>query len=337
MLSKVRSLSQRLRGGESANDDSTHANQAGGPQPLVPDGPEHFSGPSTAAAYANIPPKVNGVPIRTPRGVLPGTWDYPSRFERPGPPSTEKPSLSYKQWAHFRQEYLGSTVEPWKFPAFLDNPSCKWLQTLKGLYARRITFPASISPEGGLLLHSLVRNARPKVVVETGTFLGASALWIASALAENGDGGVLHCFDDFIPVRPGPWRVDEMKEGVLDFVTERIAEAGLTDHVVLHPGNSAFEIAASREELAAAGGVDFAYIDADHRVIGVSQDLWAVEPVLPTGGVVVLHDTFPSVCGDDGPRFLLDHVNEIAVGNYQCVDFALTPINYGMAMMRRIG
>jgi hypothetical protein len=71
--------------------------------------------------------------------------------------------------------------------------------------------------------------------------------------------------------------------------------------------------------------------------MGVCQDFWNVEPLIPTGGLVILHDTFPSVCGDEGPRFLLDHVNEISVGKYQAMDLFLSPINYGLGVMRRVG
>lgn len=48
-------------------------------------------------------------------------------------------------------------------------------------------------------------------------------------------------------------------------------------------------------------------------------------------------EAFPGVCGDDGPRFLLDHVNTIAEGEYQVVDLFLSPINYGLGIMRRVG
>jgi predicted O-methyltransferase YrrM len=303
----------------------------------IPAPSDFFSGPPNVNAYRNLPNRIGEVSIQRPSGTISGTLDY---AREPGPrPNVprSKTSAPYNTWQFFRSEQLDPTPKPWPFPAELDNPKCAWLQTLKRLYAMPITFPASISPEGGMLLHSLVRNARPRIVVETGTFLGLSALWIASALLENGDGGVLHCFDDFIPVRPGPWRVHEMKEGVLEFVAAHLNEAGVGRHVVLHPGNTAYEIRAAGDALRASGGVQLAYLDADHRPKGVCQDFWAVEPLLPTGGIVVLHDTFPTVCGDDGPRFLLDHVNEIAAGQYQCLDLFLGPINYGLGLMRRTG
>lgn len=303
-------------------------------EPLLQLTPEFYSGPPSADAYQSLPASIAGVRVVRPRGTNPGSTAYPYPMASPPTPAGS-PALGYSEWKHFRAERLDPIPKPWDFPADFDNPTCAWLQVLKRLYALPVTFPSSIAPEAGLMLHSIVRNARPKVVIETGTFLGASALWIAAALKECG--GVLHCFDDFIPIRPGPWRLHEMREGVLEHVAASIAEAGLTDHVVLHPGNTSFEIRACRDELAAQGGVQLAYLDADHRPMGVAQDLWAVEPLLPTGALVVLHDTFPGVCGDDGPRFLLDHVNELAVGRYSAVDLFTAPINYGMGIMRRVG
>src|SRR3954467_10016563 len=69
----------------------------------------------------------------------------------------------------------------WEFQAFLDA-SVPWVGALRDLYAWPLSFPASISPEAGLLLHSLVRNIRPRMVVEVGSFIGASTIWMASAL-----------------------------------------------------------------------------------------------------------------------------------------------------------
>jgi predicted O-methyltransferase YrrM len=300
--------------------------------------PDDFrSGPPTAEAYLKLPEQIDGVRIRRPSGMIAGTSSYP--FDKPSPPAPHARgrTVGHGDWGFFHSETLDRVPRPWSFPSSLDNPGCRWLQALKNLYANPVTFPASISPEGGMLLHSIVRNSRPRVVVETGTFLGVSALWIAAALAENGQGGVLHCFDDFVPIQPGPWRTQGITGGVLEQVARNISEAGLSDHVVLHPGSTRWELKAAHDELRSAGGVQLAYLDADHRPMGVCQDFWGVEQLVPTGGLIILHDTFPGVCGDDGPRFLLDHVNDIAVGTYQPLDLYLSPINYGMGLLRRVG
>src|SRR5438477_1656653 len=45
-------------------------------------------------------------------------------------------------------------------------------------------------------LRSLVTTLKPKLVVETGTFMGISTLWIAEGLKRNGFGKVITCETD---------------------------------------------------------------------------------------------------------------------------------------------
>jgi predicted O-methyltransferase YrrM len=246
----------------------------------------------------------------------------------------------------------------WSFPGFL-NPAVPWVGVLRDLYAWPASFPASFSPEAGLLLFSLVRNIRPRTVVEVGSFLGISTIWIAAALeAAEGDPGhgpvradqlrgVVHAFDDFGPMARGPWREVEVPGSRLPIVQESLRRAGLTGRVVLHAGDSAPEIARCRELLRGSGcapgpghtgGVDFALLDGNHTVEGVLADLHAVEPVLNVGGYILLHDTFPEQCGDhEGPRHAIDHIRTVAQGEYEVCELYTAPLNYGMALLRRVG
>lgn len=254
--------------------------------------------------------------------------------------------LPRERLAHYPRLH-GPHPTRWEFPAYLDNPGCRWLQALKALYAEPITFPASLSPEAGLLIHGLIRNLQPRVIVEVGTFCSVSTHWMASALLESGrtpertsgaDGAEIHCFDDFGPIHKGPWRDVDMLTGREQWVSDRLSRAGLREFVTLHPGNSSERIAATQDRLRSAGGVDFAFIDGDHTIPGAVADLRAVEPVLNTGGYVLLHDTFPDQCGEHlGPRHILDHVHEMAAGLYEQVELYLSPLNYGMGLLRRIG
>lgn len=257
----------------------------------------------------------------------------------------------------------------WDFPQYLNPAGCRWLKALRELYDEPITFPASLSPQAGMLLHSLVRNIRPRVVVEVGMFCSISTHWMASALLENGctpgKDAVIHCFDNFAPIRKGPWREVEMLCGRLDFVKDRLDRAGLLDFVRFHPGDSPVEIRKSWDQLRAEGGIDLAFIDGDHTVPGAVADFVATEPVLNTGGYVVLHDTFPDECGGHmGPRHILDRVRTtpperqkhslaralltrrtppaafdeqpVGEGVYDRTDLYLGPTNYGMALLRRL-
>jgi hypothetical protein len=66
--------------------------------------------------------------------------------------------------------------------------------------------------------------------------------------------------------------------------------------------------------------------------------LWAIEPVLNTGGCILVHDTFPEQCGGhEGPRHLIDHIHTKAQGLYEVCELYTAPLNYGMALLRRVG
>ncbi len=283
-----------------------------------------------------------------------------------GPPSPHRTPLHRSR---FRFYPLLRSIEhhpkAWQFPEYLDA-SIPWVRTLKDLYASPLAFPASMSPEAGLFLHALVRNIRPRTVIEIGTFLGVSTIWMASALeAARNDPphaptapdqlhGLIHCFDDFTPIPPGPWRDAAMPDRPRDqIVGEHLARAGLAHRVRLYPGNSSERVKAMATELKWRGGaplpsdtkpsehtagIDLALIDGDHSMPGALQDLWAVEPLLNTGGYIVLHDIYPEQCGDHaGPRHIIDHVRSVAHGVYEVCEVYTAPLNYGMAVLRRVG
>ncbi|GMV71937.1 MAG: hypothetical protein AMXMBFR77_17750 [Phycisphaerales bacterium] len=221
-------------------------------------------------------------------------------------------------------------------PAWMDR-AIPWVASLERLYAMPASWPGSLSPEAGLLLYALVRNAAPRVVVETGTFMSVSTHWIAAALRDAGPGRRLHCFDRFDTLawaHPDALAAARVPDD-LSFVRDALRRAELDDLVTLHRGDSAREITRAAPDLAASG-VQLAFIDGDHALAGVTRDFRAVEPFLDTGGSVVLHDVFPDQCGHDGPRRFIDALPALAEGRYTACNLYTSPYNYGMAVLRRI-
>lgn len=234
---------------------------------------------------------------------------------------------------------MATKAQAWPFPRHLDNPNCKWLQALKHVYAQPITFPASLSPQAGQLLHALVLNIQPTIVLETGTFLGISTIWMAAALelaAANGIDGHIHCIDDFRPIKPGRWRTEQMPAGRDAKVSEHLELAGLAHRVTLHNADSAAGIAEAGRQLVPRR-VQLAFLDADHTPAGVRAEFAALEPILDTGGYVILHDIYPEVSRWRGPRELLDTIHSTATGRYEQLDLYLAPANFGLGVLRRIG
>jgi predicted O-methyltransferase YrrM len=231
---------------------------------------------------------------------------------------------------------------PWPIPRDLAALTAPWARTLATLYRARGSWPACVSPEAGMFIHALVRNIRPRTVVETGTCHGASTIWIASALSaahEDAPPGTprptIHTFDDFsLPSNPDIAGLDlyARREGL---VRERLETAGIAEFVRIHKGDSSSSILAARAELDRAGGVQLAFIDGDHTAEGARRDFAAVEPSLNVGGFILLHDVWPTICGCTGPRWLADNINEIGRGRYQVCDLYTAPLNYGLTILRR--
>jgi len=259
-----------------------------------------------------------------------------------GPRLAEPSSKPLGAPGHFPASQLAEVppdeLTPWAFPSFLGTPRCRWLRALREAYRHPVSFPASISPDAGILLHSLIRNIRPRIVVETGTFLGISTVWIAAALADLDGDGVVHSFDDFGPISPGPWRIASMAQGRFEFVDALLRRAGLRDRVVLHVGDSADSLRACTESLRdkeTGCGVQLAFLDADHSPAGIRRDFDAVHPLLDTGGYLLLHDVLPTICGHQGPRLLFDDLARHPDA-WQAVDIYLAPVNYGFGLLRRL-
>jgi len=175
-------------------------------------------------------------------------------FDQFGPVSPDRPAE--KVWiprdkASFFPGPVGEAHHPkaWAWPAWLAGSEARWLRTLERLYTLPVAFPAAMSPETGLLLFSLVRNIRPRTVIEVGSFVGVSTVWIAAALEEIGDAhatsgdeqervGALVSIDDFGPLPETQWRRASVTGDRQALVQSHIEEAGLAHRVHLEKGIS---------------------------------------------------------------------------------------------------
>jgi predicted O-methyltransferase YrrM len=119
-------------------------------------------------------------------------------------------------------------------------------------------------------LYSLVRWLQPKTVVEIGTHLGMSAVWMARGVQENGDGH-LWCIDPFC------W-VNESQE---EQWHNNILACGVQDHVTLIKGRS--------EEVEWPAKIDMAFIDGNHTYPVCKYD---TEKAVALGArIIAIHDT----------------------------------------------
>lgn len=136
-----------------------------------------------------------------------------------------------------------------------------------------------LTSEEKCTLYWLVRRSPPgrTIAVEAGSYLGASSLFIASALKARGKGSLLYCVDT--------WLNDAMSEGSMD--TFAAFKSNTSGHAgVIRPlrGNS-LDMAKGFAE-----PIDFLFIDGDHSYDGVKADVDAWFPKLKPGATVVFHD-----------------------------------------------
>ncbi|HTH53741.1 MAG TPA: class I SAM-dependent methyltransferase [Edaphobacter sp.] len=114
-------------------------------------------------------------------------------------------------------------------------------------------------------LYTLVTTIKPSLVVETGSFLGVSTLWIAKALRANGLGRIISC--EFDPV-------------VFAKAKEKIAASDLAEWIELRNESSL--------EMHIDGTIDLFFSDSDLpiREAEVKRFLPQIRPT----GLILMHD-----------------------------------------------
>jgi len=114
-------------------------------------------------------------------------------------------------------------------------------------------------------LYTLVTTVKPDLVVETGSFLGVSTLWIAKALKANGFGKIISC--EFDPV-------------VFAKAREKIGGSGLAEWIELRNESSL--------EMRVDGTIDLFFSDSDMplREAEVKRFLPQIRPT----GLILMHD-----------------------------------------------
>lgn len=114
-------------------------------------------------------------------------------------------------------------------------------------------------------LRTLITTVKPELVVETGSFLGVSTLWIAEGLRANGFGKIVSC--EFDPV-------------VFAKAKEKIAASGLAGWIELRNESSL--------EMKIEGDIDLFFSDSDMPIR--EQEVKRFLPQIRPNGLILMHD-----------------------------------------------
>ncbi len=133
-------------------------------------------------------------------------------------------------------------------------------------------------PGWGLIYHLALCSLDPNrysVVIETGTNRGCSSIVLAQALADRGQGGVLHTID--------------IDASVAEIAGRNLQAAGLEAFVSQHVGSS---LDVLPQVLAQVERVDLAFLDGSHTMHDALTEFDLVLPKLAEGALVIFDNTY---------------------------------------------
>jgi predicted O-methyltransferase YrrM len=114
-------------------------------------------------------------------------------------------------------------------------------------------------------LRTLVTTLKPELIVETGSFLGVSTLWMAEGLQQNGFGRIISC--EYDPL-------------VFEKAKVKIADSGLAPWIELRNESSL--------EMTISGTIDLFFSDSDIDIR--EQEVKRFLPQINPYGLILMHD-----------------------------------------------
>jgi predicted O-methyltransferase YrrM len=140
-----------------------------------------------------------------------------------------------------------------------------------------------VNPGDRRAIYALIHSLKPQSLLEVGTHIGASMLYIARALKHGGGRITTVDICDVNDPYTGAWRSSELP----DSPKQMAEQLGCGDRVT-------FIAQASTDYLKETTDTfDFIFLDGDHSARAVYEEVAAALPRLREGGVILLHDYYP--------------------------------------------
>ena len=195
------------------------------------------------------------------RGMYPNAYEY-RESPQPRPRSTVSLRELLGWLVPFDSDRLGSGEINPVVRKCLNDPE----------HAGKYGSSGSAEPDTAEALYALIRLLEPKNVIEIGSYVGASSICMAQALAHNARSGLLHCVD--------------LEEAHVTLTGDHLAEASLSAQARLYHGSSQ-----DPEIIHSLPRSELIFIDGDHTYEGARKDFDTYEALLGDDGIIVFHDT----------------------------------------------
>lgn len=168
----------------------------------------------------------------------------------------------------------------------------------------RTTAMGGVNPGDRKALYYLIHALKPQSVLEVGTHIGASTVFIAEALKDSVPDAHLTTVDILdVNDDDGPWK----QQGLLHKPSAYLEKLGHSGRVAFRSSSSATFLSECKDKF------DFIFLDGDHSSCTVYEEVSLALKVLNKDGIILLHDYYPAA------RPLFNDGNIIA-GPFMAVD-----------------
>jgi hypothetical protein len=151
-----------------------------------------------------------------------------------------------------------------------------WVRMVSGDDRRILRIPTHLTRRERLFLYRTARGlSRGSIIVEVGSYLGASSCFLAAAAKERKC--MVYCVDT--------WQNDGMSDGPCDTYDAFLRNTGSYRNTVTPIRGRSEETAQDFDRT-----IDMLFIDGDHSYDGVAGDLRAWLPKLSCQAWIALHD-----------------------------------------------
>ena len=212
----------------------------------------------------------------------------------------------------------------------LDSDSVYQTEVIKEVDQLPCSHPASVNIDVANLYYSFTKMVRPLLVVEIGCFIGFSTLHFAQALREQEFGRIISidAFDWDVDAGKG----EQNRQEVAEFYRKKSQLEDVITYIKGYSGEVHAELAKDIEKQ-----IDLLYIDGDHSVKGAFEDFNTYYDDVRVGGYLILHDIFPSMCGVNGPRVLIDALKKAGQvpKNLDLIEMQ-TRDGFGISILRKL-